>query len=110
MKTECEPREVSAEEVLELCRHGNCQILDVRGIESCQLERIEGAKCLPLEDLADKASELDRERPIVAYCSGPQCPASSMAERVLTEKGFCAVHYKDGLAGWKGAGHKTVCG
>ena len=96
MKTDFEPREVSAEEVREL--------------ESCQLERIEGARCLPLDKLEERIGELDREKLVVAYCSGPQCPASSMAERALYEKGFCAVHYKGGIAGWKEAGLKTVSG
>lgn len=110
MKTEFEPREVSAEEVREICRHGSCQILDVRGLESCQTERIEGAMCLPLDELEEKAKLLDRDALIVAYCSGPQCPASGMAEKALYEKGFCAVHYKGGIAGWKEAGLKTVSG
>jgi rhodanese-related sulfurtransferase len=56
---------------------------------------------------ADKALEaLDPEEEIVLYDSGPPCPASRIACRVLKGHGYERVRrYIGGLAEWVSAGH-----
>ena len=49
---------------------------------------------------------LDPEDEIVLYDSGPGCPASRMALRVLKNHGYRRVRrYAGGLEEWAGAGH-----
>jgi rhodanese-related sulfurtransferase len=43
---------------------------------------------------------------IVVYCAGGPCPASAVAYRLLTERGYRQVrHYPGGLADWAAAGY-----
>jgi sulfur-carrier protein adenylyltransferase/sulfurtransferase len=44
------------------------QILDVREPWEFDLARIPGAILIPLGELTDRAKELDRARPVAAYC------------------------------------------
>ena len=60
--------------------------------------RIAGATHLPLHELAGRAGEIDRERPVVVYCRGGN--RSSMAAAALGEAGFDAVKLTEGITGW----------
>jgi len=46
---------------------------------------------------------------IVVYCSGGPCPASAVAYRLLTERGYRQVrHYAGGLDDWAAAGYSLA--
>jgi rhodanese-related sulfurtransferase len=92
-----EPREVSREEAQQMVDDG-AQLIDVRADHEWEVGRIAGASHLPLGDLATRAGEIDRERPVVLYCRGGN--RSSMATAALTEAGFDAVKLTDGIVGW----------
>ena len=92
-----EPREVSREEAQKLVGDG-AQLVDVRADHEWEAGRIAGATHLPLADLAQRAGEIDKERPVVVYCRGGN--RSSMAVAALTEAGFDAVKLTDGITGW----------
>jgi rhodanese-related sulfurtransferase len=94
-------REVSREEARKLVDEG-AQLIDVRADHEWEAGRIEGATHLPLADLAQHASELDRDRPVVFYCRGGN--RSSMAAAALTEAGFDAVKMSEGIVGWDAEG------
>ena len=64
-----EPREVSREEARKLLEDG-AQLVDVRADHEWEAGRIAGARHLPLDALAERAGEIDRERPVVVYCRG----------------------------------------
>jgi rhodanese-related sulfurtransferase len=96
-----ETREVSREEAQKLIDEGG-QLVDVRAGHEWGAGRISGAVHLPLDELAERAEELDRERPVVLYCRGGT--RSTMATDALAEAGFDAAKLSEGIVGWAEAG------
>ena len=92
-----EPREVSRDEAQKLIEDG-AQLVDVRADHEWEAGRIAGATHLPLAELAERAGEVDKERPVVVYCRGGN--RSSMATAALVEAGYDAVKLTDGIVGW----------
>lgn len=92
-----EPREVSREEARKLLEDG-AQLVDVRADHEWEAGRIAGARHLPLDALAERAGEIDRERPVVVYCRGGN--RSSMATAALADAGYDAVKLSEGIVGW----------
>ena len=72
--------------------------LDVRELDEWEAGRIAGARHLPLDALAERAGEIDRERPVVVYCRGGN--RSSMATAALADAGYDAVKLSEGIVGW----------
>ena len=64
--------------------------------------RIAGAAHMPLDELAERAGEIDKDRPVVLYCRGGN--RSSMATEALAEAGFDAIKLSEGIVGWAEAG------
>ena len=92
-----EPHEVSREEARKLLEDG-AQLVDVRADHEWEAGRIAGARHLPLDALAERAGEIDRERPVVVYCRGGN--RSSMATAALADAGYDAVKLSEGIVGW----------
>ena len=79
------------------------QLVDVRRPGEVELGRIKGALSIPLTELVTRADELDRDRPIVAYCEGGY--RSSIAASTLQAEGFTDVSdLLGGFTGWVAAG------
>jgi rhodanese-related sulfurtransferase len=94
-------KEVSREQARALIDDG-AQLVDVRVAHEWDAGRITGATHLPLEELAERSGELDKERPVVIYCrTGIR---SSMATEALGGAGFEAVKLSEGIVGWDEAG------
>ena len=74
-------------------------LVDVREPHEWQICRIEGATLLPLRGLAERTTELPRDRDIVVYCkSGAR---SAHAAKFLREQGFERVHnLAGGILAW----------
>ena len=96
-----EVREVSREEAQALLEDG-AQLVDVRAPHEWEAGRISGAVHLPLDELAERAGELDAGRPVVLYCRGGN--RSSMATEALAESGYDAAKLTEGIVGWAEAG------
>jgi rhodanese-related sulfurtransferase len=94
-------RVVSREEAGDLLE-GGAQLVDVRVAHEWDAGHIPGATHLPLEELAERSDELDRERAVVLYCRGGT--RSSMAAEALDGAGFDAVKLSEGIVGWEEAG------
>ncbi len=92
-----EPKEVSREEARKMVEEG-AQLLDVRVDHEWEAGRIAGASHLPLDELAQRAGEIDRDRPVVVYCRGGN--RSSMAAAALVEAGYDASKLSEGIVGW----------
>ena len=92
---------VSREEARALVDDG-AQLIDVRVAHEWDAGRIDGAVHLPLEELPDRISELDEQRPVVIYCRGGT--RSSMAAEALESAGFDAAKLEEGIVGWEEAG------
>jgi len=92
-----EPREISREQAQKLLDEG-AQLVDVRAEHEWEMGRIEGATHLPLAELAERAGEIDKERPVVLYCRGGN--RSTMAAEALAAEGYDAVKLSEGIVGW----------
>jgi rhodanese-related sulfurtransferase len=93
-------REVSRDEAQKLLADG-AQLVDVRADHEWEVGRIEGATHIPLAELAERAGEIDPERPVVLYCRGGN--RSSMATAALAEAGYDAAKLEEGIVGWSEA-------
>jgi rhodanese-related sulfurtransferase len=84
-------------------------VVDVREREEYDgpLGHIQGAVSVPLSELAQRASELPRDRPIVTVCrSGAR---SAQAAVLLQKAGFADVaNLAGGMIRWRGEGHPVT--
>jgi rhodanese-related sulfurtransferase len=90
-------KEVSREEAQKLIDEG-AQLIDVRADHEWEVGRIAGATHLPLAELAQRAGEIDKERPVVLYCRGGN--RSTMAAAALADAGYDAAKLSEGIVGW----------
>src|SRR5881396_1468567 len=70
------------------------QLIDVRETFEYEIARIDGAKLIPLREIAERADELQREGPIVIHCHSGQ--RSAQAVRLLQQRGFANVYNLEG--------------
>jgi rhodanese-related sulfurtransferase len=85
---------------------GSVQILDVREPAEFNgpLGHITGAVLIPLGELAERADELARDRPIVALCRAGG--RSAQATIILHQAGFKDVaNLTGGMLRWRAEGH-----
>ncbi|HJX33221.1 MAG TPA: rhodanese-like domain-containing protein [Solirubrobacterales bacterium] len=94
-------KEVSREEARKLLA-GGAQLVDVRAGHEWEVGRIAGATHLPLAELAERAGEIDKDRPVVLYCRGGN--RSTMATQALADAGYEAAKLSEGIVGWAEAG------
>lgn len=78
------------------------QLVDVRHPDEWEAGHIEGARHIPEEDLAGRAEELDRSRPVVTVCRAGT--RADDAAELLRREGFDAHSLDGGLLAWKWAG------
>ena len=79
-------------------------ILDVRPEAEYAAGHLPGAVNIPLEELADRLSELPRDAEVVAYCRGQYCVLAHDAVRLLTGAGLRAKRATQGVLEWRVAG------
>jgi rhodanese-related sulfurtransferase len=92
----------TAQQVAELLKQGDIQLIDVRQGYEHEAGRIAGDRHIELARLASEVETLDRERPVVFYCrSGAR---SAMATEAFRGAGFDAHNMLGGLLDWNAAG------
>jgi rhodanese-related sulfurtransferase len=96
-----ETREVSRAEAQKMVGEG-AQLVDVRAGHEWEAGRIAGATHLPLDELAGRTGEIDKDRPVVLYCRGGT--RSTMATDALADAGYEAAKLSEGIVGWAEAG------
>jgi adenylyltransferase/sulfurtransferase len=92
--------EITAEELGRLVQAGKAPfILDVRNPEEFQICRIPGSELLPLPQLAQRVSELDKSREMVVHCKSGMRSAKAIA--FLRQQGFSKLrNLKGGILAW----------
>lgn len=75
-------------------------LLDVRDSWSFQSGHLEGAVNIPLEELEERAEELDLNQPVLIYCGHGS--RSLLAARLLDSLGFDACSAMGGLSYYRG--------
>jgi molybdopterin/thiamine biosynthesis adenylyltransferase/rhodanese-related sulfurtransferase len=74
--------------------HEPFELVDVREPFEYEIARIDGAKLIPLGEIAERANKLQRERPIVVHCHTGR--RSAEAVRLLQQRGFANVYNLEG--------------
>ena len=82
------------------------ELIDVREPFEYEIARIDGAKLIPLGEIAERVDELDREQPIIVHChSGSR---SAQAVRLLQQRGFANVYnLEGGIDAWSDSSTRT---
>ena len=95
-------RTIGELEVLEHLRSGGLCV-DCRKPHYVAEGTIPGAVAIPHHDVIARRDELDRERPAVLFCNGPQCTATPQAIAALLSVGHPAtalLYYRGGIHDW----------
>ena len=75
------------------------ELIDVREGFEYEIARIDGARLIPLGEIAERADELPRDRPIVVHCHSGR--RSAEAVRLLQQRGFGDIYnLEGGIDGW----------
>lgn len=89
-------------EVIEHIAAGD-QLIDTRLPDYVAAGTLESALAIPHTEMELRASEVDRARPAVLFCNGPQCPATPKAIETLLSLGHPGemLHfYRGGIHDW----------
>lgn len=97
---------MSIDELINLMKSGKNYILvDVRSRDMYDEKHIPGALSVPVEEIGQYASRLNKDQMIVTYCGGFQCPASTLGSKEFMKLGFKDVwDYKGGIEEWEKKG------
>jgi rhodanese-related sulfurtransferase len=81
-------------------------VLDKELYDDCH---IKGSINIPFEELEHEAKSLDKNVPVVLYCSNYMCTASKLGASMLKNMGFKQVYaYEAGMADWYQHGYPVV--
>lgn len=75
-------------------------MIDVREVEEVANGMIPGATNLPLSELAERYTELDKNKEYILICQAGG--RSGHAQAFLNEEGYKTINMVDGMAGWTG--------
>jgi len=70
------------------------QLIDVREALEYEIARIDGARLIPLGEIAERIDELERDQPIFVHCHSGQ--RSAQAVGLLQQRGFSNVYNVEG--------------
>jgi rhodanese-related sulfurtransferase len=92
---------ISREELIARLSKREVVVVDVRPAEEFEAGHIEGARSIPIDQLAERLAELPTDREVVAYCRGPFCAYAHDAVRELRAAGRRARRLEDGWPEWR---------
>jgi rhodanese-related sulfurtransferase len=89
--------QITPQRATELAGSG-AELIDVRHTDEWDAGRIAGARHLEMNDLADNAESIPRDRPVIFYCrSGSR---SALATAAFRQAGWDAYNLEGGLQEW----------
>jgi len=81
----------------------NLQLIDVRTPGEYADGHLAGAKLIPLQEIAQRISEIDKKKPVLLYCRTGHRSGSAL--KILQGQGFPeAKHIAGGINAWQAAG------
>jgi len=93
---------VSAPVAADRIARGEALLVDVRGPHEREQKSVAGSIHMPLNHLAERASELPTDRPVLVHCAGGY--RSSIAASLLRQLGFTRIgEVAGGIAAWEAA-------
>ncbi|MCT1904580.1 rhodanese-like domain-containing protein [Oceanobacillus sojae] len=93
-------KELSPEEVETIKENDNIQLIDVREDEEVAQGIIENALHIPLGDITDVYTDLDKEKEYIMICRSGR--RSYNAAAFLQEQGFKVMNMSGGMLNWQG--------
>jgi rhodanese-related sulfurtransferase len=94
--------DLQPERAAQLVRSGEAQLVDVREPYEHEAGRIAGAAHIELDQLAERAAAIDRQRPVIFYCRVGS--RSAVAAQAFRASGYEAYNLAGGIVGWVGSG------
>ena len=83
-------------------------IIDTRSPQAYEAEHIPGSINIPHRQMSQQSTaHLKKSAPIVTYCDGIGCNASTKGALAMTKLGFKVKELMGGLDWWKRDGHPT---
>jgi rhodanese-related sulfurtransferase len=95
---------IGLDELLTRASAGDVVVVDVRPRLEYEAGHLPEAISIPLDELAGRVAEIDRDATIVAYCRGPYCVLSAQAVAQLRAAGLRATRLDGGPLEWSAAG------
>ncbi|WP_203363231.1 rhodanese-like domain-containing protein [Bacillus sp. REN10] len=93
-------RHISTDDLKQELKAGNKQFIDVRTPSEYKGHHVKGFQNIPLQQLASRVNELDRNKEVVVMCQSGM--RSQKAAQLLKKKGFTNVtNVQDGICSWK---------
>lgn len=100
---------ISRDEVARRLKDG-ATLLDVRPRHEFEAGHLRGAVNIPIDELADRLSELPRDRQIITYCRGEYCLFADEAADLLRARGFDVTRLEGGWPEWQTEGRPVQAG
>lgn len=91
---------VTSDELQKRIENNEVLVVDVRPQEEYEEGHIAKAISIPTDQLADRLSELPKNREIIAYCRGPLCAMADEAVEMLRTYGFRSKRLDEGFPEW----------
>ena len=98
---------IGPEELLQRLADDRVIVLDVRPALEFRQGHIAGACSIPVDELAERISEIPADRTVVAYCRGQYCVFADEAVELLSAQGRHALRLTTGYPDWAAAGLPT---
>lgn len=98
--------EKSTEDVARALADGSATVVDVREPHEREAGFIAGSAFVPLGEVAARAAEIPRERPVIFYCRVGS--RSLMAAEAFRGAGYDAFSMAGGIEAWEAEGRATV--
>ncbi|SDU25318.1 ArsR/SmtB family transcription factor [Jiangella alkaliphila] len=93
--------ELSRDELRARVAAADVVLLDVRPVEEYLAGHIPGAISIPVDQLAERITELPEHAETVVYCRGEYCVLAHDAVRLLTANDRRAIRLNDGMLEWR---------
>ena len=100
---------VSLLQATQLMNQNKSNVIDVRDIAEFEVGPIKSAKNIPLNDLSNRMTELEKQKanPVIVVCASGTRSATAVA--MLTRAGFTqAVSMDGGMSAWQAQGLPVV--
>ena len=88
----------SVDQLIQLAETNAIQLIDVRPEREYEHTHLPHAISIPITELEKKHTQLDKEKPVIAYCRGPFCLYARDAVDWLIKQGFTATQWQDGVS------------
>lgn len=99
------PDSISPQDAQTMLKAGNAVLVDVRTPAERKSAHIPGSTHLPLDELAQRAATLPKDKTIICQCASGMRSAS--AAKQLAAQGYTTLNLSGGIAGWQAAGLPT---